>query len=127
MKFEVVNKDGQVVMWTEDAECVPTPDELDSMTSAGYRYKVDGKVVAKSNVMKAVGGDKPAASSISKEVKLSGTDTHPKLTKGVRCIETGQVYRNRVEAGRAYGISDSSVGDSIRLKKKVKGYSFEVV
>lgn len=127
MKFEVVNKDGQVVMWTEDAECVPTPDELDSMTSAGYRYKVDGKVVAKSNVMKAVGGDKPAASSISKEVKLSGTDTQLKLTKGVRCIETGQIYRNRVEAGRAYGISDSSVGDSIRFKKKVKGYSFEVV
>lgn len=129
MKFEVVNKDGQVVMWTEDAECVPTPDELDSMTSAGYRYKVDGKVVAKSNVMKAVGGDKPAASSIStsKEVKPSGTDTQPKLAKGVRCIETGQVYRNRVEAGKAYGISDSSVGDSIRFKKKVKGYSFEVV
>lgn len=127
MKFEVVNKDGQVVMWTEDVECVPTPDELDSMTSAGYRYKVDGKVVAKSNVMRAVGGDKLAASFISKEVKPSGTDTQPKLTKGVRCIETGQIYRNRVEAGKAYGISDSSVGDSIRFKKKVKGYSFEVV
>lgn len=127
MKFEVINSNGQVVMQTESIECVPTPDELDAISSAGYRYKVDGKIVAKSKVLEAVGGSKSTASSVSKDVKSSGTATQTKLTKGVRCIETGTIYRNKVEAGKALGMSDSSVYDSIRLKKKVKGYSFEIV
>ena len=123
MKFDVINKDGQVVMTTDSIECVPTPDELDAMSSAGYRYKVDGKIVAKSKVLEAV-GNKSTASVVSKQTSSSGTAT---LTKGVRCIETGAIYRNKVEAGKALGMSDSSVYDSIRLKKKVKGYSFEMV
>lgn len=119
MKFEVINSDGQVVMQTTSNECVPTLDELESMSSAGYRYKVDGKIIGKTRVMEAVGRSKLTASSINTASKKSG--------KQVRCIETGDIYSSKVEAGKAFGISDSSVYDSIRLNKKVKGYSFELV
>lgn len=67
MKFEVINNNGQVVMWTDSIECIPTPDELDSMTSAGYHYKIDGKVVAKNKIHEAVGSTMSAASVVSKD------------------------------------------------------------
>ena len=123
MKFEVKNKNGQGVMCTEDSTCIPTSDELEAMTAAGYRYKIDGKVVAKSNVSKTAGVSKPAV-AVSGKVAIKSSEA---IVHGVRCIENNTIYRNRVEAGKALGISDSSVGDSIRLKKKVKGYSFEIV
>ena len=121
MKFEVINSNGHVVMNTDMIECVPALDELNAMSNAGYRYKVDGKIVAKSKVIEAVGGSKPIASSVYSSSK-SGTHV-----EGVRCIETGVIYKNKVEAGKALGMSDSAVYDSIKLKKKVKGYSFEMV
>ena len=46
----------------------------------------------------------------------------------VRCIETGEVYNNYAEAGRAVGIDKSSVRRVvIGERKSVKGYHFEVV
>ena len=64
MKFEVINSNGHVVMNTDMIECVPALDELNAMSNAGYRYKVDGKIVAKSKVIEAIGGSKPIASSV---------------------------------------------------------------
>lgn len=70
MRYEVIDTSGQVVFWTEHIECVPSSDQLDAMTSAGYRHKVDGKIVAKSKVIEAVGADKPAASVVSDTQKI---------------------------------------------------------
>lgn len=67
MRYETINTAGQVVFWTEYSECVPSSDKLSAMTSAGYRHKVDGKIIAASNVLKAVGVDKPAAFNVHKD------------------------------------------------------------
>lgn len=54
MKFEVINSNGHVVMWTESLQCIPTPEELALMSMAGYRYKVDAKLTAYNKVEDAV-------------------------------------------------------------------------
>lgn len=45
MKFEVINDKGVAVMQTGSESCVPNEDELVIMNRAGYRFKVDGKIV----------------------------------------------------------------------------------
>ena len=45
MKFQVVNRDNIPVMCTESVSCVPDEKELLSMQKAGYKFKVDGKVM----------------------------------------------------------------------------------
>ena len=50
MQFEVLNRDGNVVMHTTSVSCIPTVAELTAMGCVGYRYKLDGKVVSKSKI-----------------------------------------------------------------------------
>ena len=45
MKFEVVNDKNKVVMNTTSADCVPSKDTLTLMSKAGYKFKLDGKVI----------------------------------------------------------------------------------
>lgn len=125
MKFEVVNKDGQVVMWTDSIDCIPTSDELDVIASSGYRYKIDGKVVSKSRVNEAVGGTTSTASVLSST--SSKVDIQTKSKTKIKCLETGKVYANKSEASRDTHVSDSSIYDSIKLKKSVKGLTFVTV
>ena len=51
MKFEVVNDKGQVVMTTTFASCIPDKDILKSMSESGYKFRIDGKVVAKKKLL----------------------------------------------------------------------------
>ena len=44
MLFEIYNKSGQRVFWTEHESCIPKKDQLKQMAkSNGYTYKLDGK------------------------------------------------------------------------------------
>ena len=53
MVFEHVGPDGEVKMTTTDPSCVQF-ERIESSASFGYRFKVDGKFVAKSNVLAAI-------------------------------------------------------------------------
>lgn len=54
MRFEVVNTSGKVVFRTEYTECIPDSDQIDAMTSAGYKCKIDGSTCTKSKVKEIV-------------------------------------------------------------------------
>lgn len=44
MLFQVINNEGAPVMRTEQKSCIPDDNQLLSMSKAGYKFKVDGKL-----------------------------------------------------------------------------------
>lgn len=45
MKFEVVNDKNKTVMNTTSPSCIPDKGILTSMSKAGYKFKLDGKLI----------------------------------------------------------------------------------
>ncbi len=45
MKFEVINDRGVTVMQTTMKSCIPDEEQLTYMSKAGYKFKLEGKVV----------------------------------------------------------------------------------
>ena len=43
MKFEVLNREGKVMMWTESPACIPDEEPQRSMRRAGYRFRQVGE------------------------------------------------------------------------------------
>lgn len=60
MKFEVTDQSGRVVMHSESAEVLYTAEELQEISGAGYRFRVDGKAVSLNKLLSADAGSKPA-------------------------------------------------------------------
>lgn len=50
MKFEIINDKNKTVYYTYNTECVPCKEHLASMTNAGYKFKIDGKIVSKKKI-----------------------------------------------------------------------------
>lgn len=46
MKFQVINDKGVGVMATHYTSCMPDDVQLASMSKAGYKFKIDGKVAS---------------------------------------------------------------------------------
>ncbi|MCM1226410.1 MAG: hypothetical protein NC320_03165 [Clostridium sp.] len=70
MKFEVVNKNGQVIMWTDSIDCIPALSELKAICSAGYCCKVNNKVSAYDKVHELIGGTMLVKSDKTKPKRL---------------------------------------------------------
>ena len=45
MKFEVINDKNMIVMNTTSIYCIPDKEMLISMSKAGYRFRLDGKII----------------------------------------------------------------------------------
>ena len=43
--FEVINRNNEVVFWTEHFSCIPKKDELSDIGKQ-YRFRLDGKSIA---------------------------------------------------------------------------------
>lgn len=54
MKFEVVNFDGETVFNTRSKRCIPQRHQIESMLKAGYKIKIDGKVVSKKKLFEII-------------------------------------------------------------------------
>ena len=50
MKFEVINDRNKPVYYTHKIKDIPTREFLSSMVDAGYKFKIDGKIVSKKRV-----------------------------------------------------------------------------
>lgn len=118
MIFQVFNSDGNCVMVTEDESCIPYTD-IESMSKAGYRFKIDGKVVSKNTVISAVKCSNSNVTSTSK--------TPPTRSKQVRCVDTGKIYKNQAEAAKDLNIDPAQVSDSIKTGRPRSGHLFERV
>ena len=68
MKFEVIDQHSKVLMHTEQPEAVYSEDELKEIAGAGYRFRLDGKIVSAGYIMNAL-LHKPSTSS-AKNKKL---------------------------------------------------------
>ena len=51
MKFEILNQNKKVIMYCSSIECIPNEDEILSMTKAGYKFKIDGKIANKKQII----------------------------------------------------------------------------
>ena len=51
MNFEVVNDKNKTVMRTSSPSCVPDKDMLNLISKAGYKFKIDGKVISCKNIV----------------------------------------------------------------------------
>lgn len=46
MKFQIFGKDNQCRFVTESKSCIPSIKELTAISKAGFKFKLDGKVVS---------------------------------------------------------------------------------
>ena len=113
MKFEVVDYRGKPFMCTEYAECVPI-HKLDALQDAGFKFRVDGKMASKNQVLSQLG-------------VISGDMTPASKSKRVRCVDTGKIYATQSEAARDLNIDPAQVSDSIKTNRRRSGYLFEKV
>lgn len=68
--FEVIGPDGKGKMRTHTLSCLPTVSEIKSMASCGYKFKLDGKTVSKSVVIRLL----TEKYSTSSQTNHSGAD-----------------------------------------------------
>lgn len=50
MKFQALNDKGVCVMETCYANCIPEDEQLFLMSKAGYKFKIDGKIISAKKV-----------------------------------------------------------------------------
>ena len=117
MTFQIFNSAGNCVLVTEYESCIPYED-LDAMSKAGYKFKIDGKAVPKNAILSTV------KCSID---NTSVPQISHKYSRQVRCIDTGKIYKNQSEAAKDLSIDPAQVSDSIKTGRPRSGYTFERV
>ena len=50
MKFEVINDKNKTMYYTYNIKCIPNKEFLTSISNAGYKFKIDGKIASKKKV-----------------------------------------------------------------------------
>ena len=141
MLYEVINQDGKVMASTTYKSCIYSMDLMMHMNENGWRFRIDGKLIPKTNfksameqaIAKAVcehgteynpDGDEPSE-------KKSTPASHPvqRTRRGgkVRCIDNGKIYNSQSEAAKDLKIDPAQVSDSIKTGRPRSGYTFERV
>lgn len=122
MKFEVVrSSDNRVMMSTKYESCIPY-EHLDSMSQSGYYFRIDGKKVS-SKFLKQIDNSTEQSFDISE----SNTSINKTTSKSVRCVDTGEIFKNQAEAARHFNIDPAQVSDSIKTGRPRSGHTFEKV
>ena len=57
MKFEVINDKNKTVYYTFKIKDIPRKDDLVSISNAGYKFKIDGKITSKKKVEELKGSE----------------------------------------------------------------------
>ena len=128
MKFEVIRGIDNEPMMSTTYECCIPYEHLQSMSEGGYYFRIDGKRVS----IKAVRSlhtantaqlcnDSNVAQSDVKHVNTN------QMSKRVRCIDTGEIFKNQSEAAKHFNIDPAQVSDSIKTGRPRSGYTFERV
>lgn len=68
MKFQVLSQNNTPLMVTASIKCIPTSKELISMERAGYKFKMDNKMVSRKKVIEFTTNNKEK--SIEKNSKI---------------------------------------------------------
>ena len=54
MLFEIYTEKGRRLFYTSSEECIPDKDILNSMSKAGYKFKLNGKQISLKNLEKQI-------------------------------------------------------------------------
>lgn len=114
MLFTVIGPDGNPKMGTDYRECIYDVDQLESMSSAGCKFKWNDKMISLINLKKELSNSNEIR-SISKP--LSGKTV-------IVCLETNQQFEKQSEAAKTLGIDPAAVSDSLKTGRKRAGYTF---
>ncbi len=148
MKFQIKNREGQCMYYTESSSCVPV-DKLESMHSAGLLFYLDGKKVSV-NTIKSQFKDmqpikvpkyRPAPKFHVENSDVSESEVNsnesgilsvdftsvdfPITSRTIVCLNNNKVYRNQTEAAKDLKIDPSYISDCICHNKEYKGYKFK--
>ena len=130
MEFEIRNSNGQCMYYTEYKSCIPV-EHLDSMSSVGLSFYLDGKKISVSSLKQQFkGAKKPGhskddtTSSDEKTIDFSKLD-FPVTSRTVVCMTTGKVYKNQSEAARDLKFDPACISDCVCKGKTYKGYTFK--
>lgn len=111
--FTVIGPDGNPKMGTEYRECIYDIEQLESMASAGCKFKLNDKLISLSNLKKELG----SASDSIEQISTSSRSI-------ILCLETGDKFNKQSEAAKALGIDPAAVSDSLKTGRKRAGYTF---
>lgn len=120
--FQVIGPDNKVKFVTSYIECVPESRILKSMYSAGYKFKLDGKLITYSAILNTMDTAKHDVDKIISDNLIS-----TKKSARIHCIETNEFFNKQIEAAHKYNLDPAVVSDSIRTGKRRSGYTFERV
>lgn len=112
MLFTVIGPDGHPKMGTDYRECIYDIEQLESMTSAGCKFKWNDKVVSLTNLKKELGSNSETVKSTVQNESF------------IVCLETGDKFNKQSEAAKALGIDPAAVSDSLKTGRKRAGYTF---
>ena len=112
MFFTVIGPDGNPKMGTEYRECIYDIEQLQSMASAGCKFKFNDKLISLSNLKKELGSASYSIEQISTSRSI------------ILCLETGDKFNKQSEAAKALGIDPAAVSDSLKTGRKRAGYTF---
>lgn len=124
MKFTTVNSNGQAMCTYID--CIPF-DDIEQMAKAGYKFKLDGKVISKSAVIAMQPTIKHSVDTNPADTNTSNTASTNNKSRAVRCVDTGEVFNNQSAAAKHFNIDPAQVSDSIKTGRPRSGYTFEKV
>lgn len=112
MLFTVIGPDGHPKMGTDYRECIYDIEQLESMASAGCKFKWNDKVVSLTNLKKELGSNSETVKSTVQNESF------------IVCLETGDKFNKQSEAAKALGIDPVAVSDSLKTGRKRAGYTF---
>lgn len=112
MLFNVIGPDGHPKMGTDYRECIYDIEQLESMASAGCKFKWNDKVVSLTNLKKELGSNSETVKSTVQNESF------------IVCLETGDKFNKQSEAAKALGIDPAAVSDSLKTGRKRAGYTF---
>lgn len=114
MLFTVIGPDGNPKMGTDYRECIYDVDQLESMSSAGCKFKWNDKIISLVNLKKEL--------SNSNEIRNISKPLSVKTV--IVCLETNQHFEKQSEAAKTLGIDPAAVSDSLKTGRKRAGYTF---
>lgn len=112
MLFAVIGPDGHPKMGTDYRECIYDIEQLESMESAGCKFKWNDKVVSLTNLKKELRSNSETVKSTVQNESF------------IVCLETGDKFNKQSEAAKALGIDPAAVSDSLKTGRKRAGYTF---
>ena len=141
MLYEVINQDGKVMAGTTYKSCIYPMDLMIRMNDNGWRFRIDGKLVPKTNFKSSM--EQAIANAVCEHGTEYDPDEHKEaaaqpasVTKSaqrtrrggkVRCIDNGKIYNSQSEAAKDLKIDPAQVSDSIKTGRPRSGYTFERV